>query len=88
MPDITGFQMKVFKALSVILVLSLVGLPVAVVLTFMLSPFWNWFEAAAGIESMGHSGPAGWCYLVVYISVLLVTSAAYHWYRKGGKPPA
>ncbi|HSH95110.1 MAG TPA: hypothetical protein VK968_13245 [Roseimicrobium sp.] len=46
------------------------AVPVAVILTFVLSPFWNWFESASGIESMGHSGPATWCYLAIFLIVL------------------
>lgn len=41
---------------------ALVSLP----LTFLLAPFWRWLEAASGIESIGHSGPAAWCYAAVF----------------------
>ncbi len=54
------------------LLFSLVAVPVAIVLTILLSPFWNWFETASGIESFGHSGPSEWCYLVIYIPLLVV----------------
>lgn len=40
--------------------------PLAAVLTILLSPAWSWLEARTGIESYGHSGPAEWCYLVMY----------------------
>lgn len=36
----------------------------AVVLTWLLWPFWNWLEHSYGIESVGHSGPVDWCYWV------------------------
>jgi hypothetical protein len=40
------------------LMLSLV---VGSVLTLWLLPLWRWIEAATGIGSIGHCGPAGWC---------------------------
>ena len=37
------------------------SVPVALIATFALAPLWRWIEAATGIESIGHSGPAAWC---------------------------
>jgi predicted PurR-regulated permease PerM len=34
-------------------------------LTFLLWPLWSWVEAFTGFESMGHSGPAPWCFVLV-----------------------
>jgi hypothetical protein len=45
------------------------GLPVAIVATLLLLPFWSWLEAHFGIESVGHSGPAEWCYLATYVGI-------------------
>jgi hypothetical protein len=39
---------------------------VALVATIFTWPFWGWFEATTGIESLGHSGPADWCFVVMY----------------------
>jgi hypothetical protein len=47
-------------------------LPAAVVVTIMLFPLWSWIEDSFHIESVGHSGPAGWCYMLVF--ALLVGS--------------
>jgi len=45
----------------------LVGcIPVAFVLTILLFPPWGWVERRWGIESVGHSGPANWCFWLVY----------------------
>ena len=41
-------------------------LPVAFIVTILLSPLWSWIEATYGIESIGHSGPSDWCFYVVY----------------------
>jgi hypothetical protein len=44
----------------------LVCLPIAFILTILLSPLWSWIEATYGIESIGHSGPSDWCFYLVY----------------------
>jgi hypothetical protein len=52
--------------------LLLVGLtlfviaPLSILITLLLLPLWRWFEEATGIESVGHSGPALWCYALVF----------------------
>jgi hypothetical protein len=40
----------------------LVSVVLGSVLTVLAWPWWGWFEAASGNESLGHSGPATWCY--------------------------
>ena len=59
------------------------ALPVAFVLTMMLAPVWSAIERRWGIESLGHSGPATWCYALVFVCAVLVSLAAYLW-RLGG----
>ena len=48
---------------------TMVGAVVAaflsLILTVILFPFWGWFESVTGIESLGHSGPATWCFLLM-----------------------
>ncbi len=62
------------------------ALPASFVLTFLLSPLWSWVERDLGIESMGHSGPAQWCfwatYLVLSVAGMLVA------FRGRGEPAA
>ena len=59
-------------ALTVV-VIVLITAPLSVVTTIILFPFWSWFESATRIESVGHSGPADWCYAVIF---LLTTGGA------------
>ena len=59
---------------------ALIAIPVAVLLTLLLIPFWSWLEATTGIESIGHSGPAGWCVVGVYLVV--ITIAGVIWSRR------
>ncbi len=69
------------RLLGVLIGLSvaLIAIPVALLLTLLLIPFWSWLEATTGYESIGHSGPAGWCVLVVYF--VIVTIGGVIWSR-------
>ena len=55
--------------LAVRLGLTAVAVPVALAVTLLLYPVWSCLERTTGIESVGHSGPAGWCYLAVWVPV-------------------
>jgi len=48
----------------------LIAAPLSIVITLLLFPFWSWLENATGIESVGHSGPAVWCYATVFLVVV------------------
>jgi H+/Cl- antiporter ClcA len=63
--------------------IALLSIPVALLVTIMLVPFWSWLEAETGFESLGHSGPAGWCYLVIYL--LVVSLCGWRWYLQKQK---
>ena len=65
---------RVWLSLGV-LVLSL---PLGVLLTLLLLPLWRWLEDTAGIEAIGHSGPAAWCYGAAIV-VLAVLGLALLW---------
>ena len=71
---------RIARKLVLGLVAGVVSVPVAIVLTIALLPFWSWIEATTGIESVGHSGPADWCYGatlgVVFCTVLLALFVA------------
>jgi hypothetical protein len=55
--------------------LLLIALPVSAVVTLMALPLWNFIERRTGIESVGHSGPAGWCFCVTYALIVAVGMA-------------
>gem|GEM_PF-1744928 len=70
-------QYDTLRAMNKIILISLLllaSVPVALVVTIMTMPFWSWLEKTFMIESIGHSGPAAWCYLASYglISSLLM----------------
>jgi len=63
--------LRLFLALLGVVVIAV---PLSIVTTILLFPLWSWLEASTGIESVGHSGPAEWCYAVVFL--VLAPSAA------------
>lgn len=69
---------RVLPGVVGLLAIVLLALPPAVAATVVLMPLWSRIEASTGIESVGHSGPATWCYLASWVglSALLAALAA------------
>lgn len=61
----------------VVLAILAVSMPPAFMLTIALLPLWSHIEATYGIESVGHSGPADWCFELVYAAVVVLVGAAF-----------
>ena len=57
--------------------IATVCLPAAFILTFLLLPLWSWIEATYKIESLGHSGPADWCFGAVYALLAALSLGVY-----------
>jgi hypothetical protein len=53
---------RALEALAALFLSMVIG----AVLTVLLVPLWSWLEASTGIESIGHSGPASWCYAATF----------------------
>lgn len=58
------------RRLVVFVLVLLMTVPAAIVTTILAIPFFSWIESRFGIEAVGHSGPAEWCYLSVYVTLL------------------
>jgi len=63
-----------FRYIVLLVVLLVTCAPSSVLLTLSLLPLWRWLEAAYGIESIGHSGPAEWCYVVTFLVCLVIST--------------
>jgi NADH:ubiquinone oxidoreductase subunit 5 (subunit L)/multisubunit Na+/H+ antiporter MnhA subunit len=59
------------RSVGIALAICIVAAPIAIVGTIAFIPFWSWIESRFEIESIGHSGPAEWCYLATYIIILI-----------------
>ena len=66
------------------LAVLIVCLPIAFIVTILLSPLWSWIEATYGIESIGHSGPSDWCFYAVYAVLNLLAFAFIRVYLRLG----
>ncbi|HYN10347.1 MAG TPA: hypothetical protein VES67_23370 [Vicinamibacterales bacterium] len=58
------------RRLIIFVVVLLLTVPLAILTTILAMPFFAWVEARFGIEAVGHSGPAEWCYVSVYVTML------------------
>ena len=45
----------------------LLGMPITFLVTMALLPLWSAVERRFGTESVGHSGPAAWCFWLVFL---------------------
>jgi len=66
---------RIRRGLAMIGVIALLGVPVTFFATIALLPLWSEIERRYGIESVGHSGPADWCFWVVFVIYLGVALA-------------
>lgn len=64
----------------------LLSVPLGMLVTLVLLPFWRWIEESTGIESVGHSGPADWCFLVSTAACALVLGLALSFARGTVRP--
>jgi hypothetical protein len=55
----------------------LISIPLSVAVTLAMLPVWQWFEDRYEIESVGHSGPAEWCFLLMFLGCVSVSTALY-----------
>ena len=74
---------------SLLWLLVIAGLlPVSMVFTLAIHPFWRWFEERTGIEAFGHFGPADWCYWLDYVLVLVLFFLTRYWLVKKAPTPS
>lgn len=74
------------KIAARILITLILCVPLAIILTLILFPFWGWFESITAIESFGHSGPAEWCFVAVYVTLIFIGLLYKIVTRKNKKP--
>ena len=59
--------------------------PVSALVTLLLVPLWRWIEESYGLESIGHSGPAEWCYVATFLVCVSTLGCFYMSGKKRGK---
>ena len=65
------------KRILILLLLLILALPVSAIVAWVLLQLWDWLERTFGIESVGHSGPADWCYWLTFCTVVLLISTVW-----------
>jgi hypothetical protein len=74
-------MIRIWRGLAVLGLIVLLGVPVTFFATIALLPLWSAIELRYGIESVGHSGPADWCFWTVFLIYLAVTLAVVRPFR-------
>jgi len=77
---------RILKHVAWIVAILAVCLPPTFIATFLLTPLWSWIEATYGIESIGHSGPADWCFELIYGMLAAACILAYAIARRSSAP--
>ena len=75
------------RAWGMAFAIVILSVPVTVILTLLMVPVWRWLERSYDLESIGHSGPAGWCYIATFlVCVSTLVGALYVSKKKRGRP--
>ena len=67
-------RMMALRYVVFLAAILLASAPLSVLLTLALMPFWRWLEATRGIDSVGHSGPAEWCFVAGFLTSFVILS--------------
>jgi len=55
------------SVVAFVVLFAVVAFPLSAIMTLAMLPLWRHIEARYGIESVGHSGPADWCFILMYV---------------------
>ena len=72
---------RVGRVILLLAGIVVLGMPLSFVVTILLLPLWASIERRWGIESIGHSGPAEWCFWVVFAMCIMTLLAVARWLR-------
>jgi hypothetical protein len=74
------------KHVLIVLASAVLGFITGFIGAIATAPFWGWFEAKTGIESLGHSGPADWVFAFIFALCFMFFFVVLEWaFRR--KPP-
>jgi hypothetical protein len=80
-----GTAKRIWRLIALFALWAIVGVPAGGVVTLALLPLWRAVEARWGIESVGHSGPADWCFELVYVVWLVLGVVASRVFATAGR---
>ena len=64
-------------AIALVVLYASAALPLTAITTLALLPLWRFIEERYGIESVGHSGPSDWCFILLYVLWLLAGAVVF-----------
>jgi hypothetical protein len=70
------------KGVGIALIIVIVCIPMAIIVTLFTTSFWLWIENTFAIESIGHSGPAEWCYLTSYVFLITICTIVWSFTKR------
>jgi len=70
------------KSFGAVVAAILGGFVLSILTTILTARFWGWFEDRTGIESLGHSGPADWVYVFLWVVWTAILLAIWMWQKK------
>ena len=70
------------RGILVLVGIVVLSMPLTFIVTIALLPVWSAIERRWGIESLGHSGPAEWCFWVVFVICIIALLTAARWFRR------
>ena len=70
-----------FKHAVLVIGMLIILIPPSALIAFLSVPFLRWLENHYAIETVGHSGPAEWVYLVIYCLLVVLVAASFVWTR-------
>lgn len=73
---------SLIRNIVLFIVILIFLIPVSFIFTLVLIPLWRWIEYSFGIESIGHSGPAEWCFMSVFLVFIISCTIIYRISRK------
>jgi H+/Cl- antiporter ClcA len=59
-----------YTVLTVLLV-AVISVPLSFLATLFLWSLWAWFDQTFGFETIGQFGPPDWCFILVYLAIVL-----------------
>ena len=65
------------KKLGILLAAIAGAFFLSILSAIMSARFWGWFEERTGIESLGHSGPATWVYIALWVFWSVILAAIF-----------
>jgi hypothetical protein len=73
---------RIGRDILVLVGIVVLSMPLTFIITIALLPVWSAIERRWGIESLGHSGPAEWCFWAIFAICIITLLTVARWFRR------